>query len=237
MRKLWVVLAASIALAGCKGKDGGAGPTGPTGSGVQTFTATFREGANGYAGTLVSLIEPSAPNATDQDDFSIITSSSTNWTRVLLQFPIQYWIPQNVTVKAASVALFVNGLSGTRTIGAHAVHCAWTGNATWNKLDGVNAWGNCSGSGSNAFAVGSNFTATPMSTVTLSPSGINGGTVAWTLSPSVVQAWLNTSGGNDGLVFMSEAEGAETSGFVFINSPNDATVNYRPELTIQYTIP
>lgn len=249
MKNGFILLTALFLMTGCKGSQGPVGPAGNTGSpgtGVQTYSMSFMEGSlpySSYTGTLMQTVDaanPTTSSAVGTLNFSPTTSSAS---RFLMRWPIKGFIPINATIVAASIQLVTSSTSPgiSKVVGVHQMAVdpsfIWTTAVTWNCVYGlVIHWDNLNG-GPITFTNGNDYTATPMSTVTIGPTLASGTRLGWSLSTSLVQTWINPALSNNGVVFTSEAEGTgESAGSITFGNPASA-ISYQPVLVVQYTIP
>jgi len=248
MKKRLLLLPALLLLIGCKGPQGPAGPSGNAGSpgtGVQTYSMSFMEGSlpfSSYTGTLMETADAANPTTSSATGFINFSPANSSATRFLMRWPIKGFIPINATVVAASVQLVTSSTSpGTaKVVGVHQMFVdpstLWTTAVTWDQLyPGVN-WSGLN-AGPATFTAGNDYTATPMSTITIGPTQASGTRLGWPLSTSLVQTWINPALSNNGVVFTSEAEGTgESAGSITFGNPASA-VAFQPVLVVQYTIP
>jgi len=247
-------LAFALFLVGCKGPQGPAGPIGNQGNpgtGLQTFTITFRNGVSpttSYSGTSMNRVESGTANTSYAFDGTLLVKSSTaDISRVLIRFDLLNWIPSNATITGAALELVTDtstSLGSTTTVGVHNMSipvmvdtgsCIWNPSATWNAY-GPTFWSACSGPG--AFTPVYNYDATPIDTVSCT-TALNGTNtrLAWNITPAIVQKWVATPAKNNGLVLTSENEGANTAGsIVFVAQNNPAWPNL-PNLVVTYYVP
>ena len=249
MKKGHLLLLVLLLMVGCKGPQGPAGPAGNTGNpgtGVQTYSVSFKEALlpdSSYSGTLMQTVDAANPitsSATGAINFATLTSSAS---RFLMRWPIKGFIPVNATIVAASVQLVTSSTSpGTsKLVGVHQMFVdpsvLWTTAVTWNRISVIATDWNLLNLGPVTFTAGNDYTATPMSTVTIGPTLASGTRLGWSLSTSLVQTWINPALSNNGIVFTSEAEGTgESAGSITFGNPASA-IAYQPVLVVQYTIP
>jgi RHS repeat-associated protein len=118
--------------------------------------------------------------------------------RGLLKFNVS-GIPKQAIVMSSQLNLRSTGSGDARSVvGVHRASRSWTGNATWNKHDGVNAW----------TTPGGDFTATAEDT-----EGVDGNTTQWVTwhVGTAVQDWVTGASSNHGFVLKETTEAPATS--------------------------
>ena len=247
MRKGLLILLIVGLIGGCKKGDvGPSGPQGNPGAGLQTYTTSFLDGSfpfSSFTGTFVNTVDASNPTTASASTATLnFASTISSASRVLFYWPIKDYLPSNATVVAAQLQLILQTTSITqnKNIGAYQMLLSgfganWSSTVTWNAPapPGNPSWG----PGPVTFTKGDDFSSSAMSTVTVKSTDTAGTKYAWSLSPSMVQTWINSNTNNAGVVLASSNEGTgETTGSVSFY-PQTASGIYRPELVVQYTIP
>jgi len=254
MRKILASMALTMLLGGCD--PGPAGPTGPPGTGIQDFNATFKEGTlpySGWAGTLFHWVDASAPTSSPGVGEIVLKSGSTlsSFSRGLLKFTVSGVIPSNATVSGAVLQLTTKTATalpaGNHVLGIHDASipamasggCSWTSGATWERYNGAGNWGVCVGGGGNpTITRGIHYVDAAMDTLSVNSTTVNGATVllAWNLDTAVVQGWVANPSNNLGMVLSFETETGLASGNITFwdNTGSDLQ---KPTLVVNYYIP
>ncbi|GEM_PF-1044821 len=255
-----VILTLMVALCiyGCeKGSTGPSGPTGPAGPTVPTYQMTFENGVypdSGYSGIDTHWVNGSNQStAPGTGEIQVGTGATTaNVQLGLFRANLSYKFPSNATVTGAYLQLTTETTSTlasgtTYVFGVHSIinicapgNCPWDDSANWLQVYpdfGAVGW---TGGSSGPITPGVDYNSTPLSTVTVTPSQVNGNQVplAWNLPVSVVQPWTNpaNSGVIYGLCISSEPETGNGSGYISFWD-NTGTAEYKPQVIVSYTIP
>ncbi len=223
-----------------------------------TYQMTFENGVypdSGYSGIDTHWVNGSNQStAPGTGEIQVGTGATTaNVQLGLFRANLSYKFPSNATVTGAYLQLTTETAStlaaGTTYIfGVHSklsifvplgivfgmIQLHWL--LIYQILD--RGWGNVGSSG--PITPGVDYNSTPLSTVTVTPSQVNGNQVplAWNLPVSVVQPWTNpaNSGVIYGLCISSEPETGNGSGYISFWD-NTGTAEYKPQVIVSYTIP
>ena len=247
-----VLLTTTLFLMGCeKGPAGPTGPSGPPGTGIPAYSVEFENGLYpdaGYVGCDPHWIDGGSPNAapgTGQLKVAI-GATSANVALGLIRFNLSYAVPVNATITSASLQLTTQTTtslsSGTYVFGVHQVipppagQVPWNDSSTWNVVVAPYGW---NGGSSSPITSGVDYNAAPMDVVTVTSAQVNSTQVllAWNITPSLAQVWVNPSNNNYGILISPEPETSGTlSGFISFwdNTGIDAQ---KPKMLITYTVP
>ena len=239
-------------LVGCeKGPAGPTGLQGQPGAGIPAYSVGFENGLypdTGFSGCDPHWLDGSSPNSAPiTGQIKVATGTTTsNVALGLIRFNLSYAVPVNATITSASLQLTTElstSLStGTYVFGIHQVipppagQVPWNDTSTWNVI--VPPWG-WNGGTSSAITAGVDYTATPMDSVTINSTQVNGNQVllAWNITPSLAQVWVNPGNNNYGLLISPEPETSSTqSGFIAFWD-NTGTNQQRPRMLVTYTVP
>ncbi len=143
--------------------------------------------------------------------------------RSLLKFYVSA-VPSDASIDDAQLELYMDAtqsttLNGTEYVARRMTH-GWTGDATWNTHNGVNAWTKPGGD----FAARS-----------YAGTGINGSTSGYKsldVTP-MVSTWVNGSELNSGLVVKQAAE--DTNNVLYFISSDSTAQAHWPKLTVTYS--
>jgi hypothetical protein len=206
---------------------GGCGNSTPTSS-PDLLVAEFQYGVLPYAGyigcmdTNMASVAPYADEnygACDQGSAGYF-GASAGITRYMIWFDVTS-IPSGVTIKKAFLTLSVITSNGSNTMSCHVKTSSWATGSDCGAL-GVPSWNSTSGgepfnpasAGSVAFSSTKNYSIS--------------------ISPSAVQAWIDDSTQNNGLLLKTDNE-ADYS-YLYFYFADSVTVSYRPKLTVYYTV-
>ncbi len=225
----------TLASLGCQGPKGPAGPT------KTTYTALFQYSLSpnsSYLYTYTNWVGYSSPDTSHGGELQVARGPTTfNWRRGLLQFDISN-LPRNAHIQGAYLKLFVGSMTipdPQWKIGLHRMTCVWNETATWHD-NGFGTWASCAGVPfSFGITPGDNYNTKPMDTFDLT-SSYEMSYVAWNITPSLVQGWLDGSMDNDGLVLVSEGEGTDGPGVINFGGRTGPPES-SPTLVVTYTIP
>jgi hypothetical protein len=232
------LLLVALFLAGCKGS---AGPMGPEGSGIPSYTAVFQYQVSpsvNYVEVRTTFVNAADPTTPGNDTDLWVGSGPTNadWIRSLLRFDVTS-LPTNAEVQGAYLRLWYAGGSLSTTdslsVGLYEVTCPWDETATWNDRATSFPWGTCVGPGNEPFTRGQSFEANPMDIMTFDDA--LGRYLALNLVPAVVQGWVDTPIDNWGVVLASVGEGM--AGVDWVNFYSRSFGDQGPALVVTYTIP
>jgi len=253
MKRTFLAFGLILGFFGCD--PGPAGPTGPPGTGIQDFNATFKEGTlpySGWTGTLFHWVDASAPTSVPGTGEIVLKSGATlsAFSRGLLKFNVSGAIPSNATISGAVLQLTTKTAtslpSGSHILGVHNASipamasggCSWTSGASWDDYNGSISWGFCTGAGNPSFTRGVHYVNTAMDTLSVNSTTVNGNTVllAWNLDTAVVQDWVANPSNNLGMALSFETETGLTSGNITFwdNTGSDLQ---KPTLVVNYYIP
>ncbi|NLE76976.1 MAG: DNRLRE domain-containing protein [Chloroflexi bacterium] len=197
-------------------------PTRPAGSG----TLTFRNGLDGYSGTVDTYLAEYAPDTTYYHLPYMVSRSTGSW-RPLVRFDLTALPPDSV-VDSATLVLNTNAVQDpadrSMTIDLFAVRRNWVHTqATWNKATSTTPW-YTAGCGSSAdrdlVAFASKLIDRPDSAYSIDVT-------------SAVQSWISNPSSNYG--FLVVARGMTVS-YQFI-SADSGEADKRPTLIITYRLP
>jgi hypothetical protein len=246
-----VFLALSL-FSGCgTGPVGPTGPQGKTGTGTPVFQAEFEEEAypdSGYAGVDTHWLDGSNPNTSPgTGEVEVATGTTTgNVALGLVSFNLSYGIPSNATIAAATLQLTTqtstNLSAGNYMFGLHQIipppagQVVWNNSSTWNLLVNPYGW---NGGSNSPITAGVDYQATPMDAVTVTSAQVNSNQVllAWNITPSLAQVWVNSSNNNYGVLISPEPEtNTSLSGFIAFWD-NTGSNQQKPKMLVNYTIP
>lgn len=250
MKKYYLLIA--FILAGCeKGPAGPTGPQGQPGTGVPAYQVEFENGLYpdaGYAGCDPHWLDGGNPNTAQGTGQVKVATGSTesNVALGLIRFNLSYAIPVNATITSASLQLTTqtttNLSTGTYVFGIHqmvpppAGQVPWNDSSTWNVVVAPYGW---NGGSSSSITPGVDYNAIPMDAVTVTASQVNSTQVllAWNITPSLAQVWVNSSNNNYGVLVAPEPEtSGALSGFISFWD-NTGTNAQRPKMLVTYTVP
>ncbi len=188
-----------------------------------TFTVTFQDGLNGYAGTQDTWIkEGSSSSNYGSSDKMDIDPSDSGENMGLLQFTNIFgsstvyegtssllYIPTNATITSASLAVYNDNTGVGTTVEYKRINSAWDeSTATWANTSRSTSTTDGSWSG----------TSTGSKSVT-----VTGALQSWVIDPSTNHGWLLDSKGTLG------------DGVQVLSSENGNT-SRRPTLTVTFTV-
>ena len=244
----------ALIMFGCKGDKGDTGATGPTGApgtpGDSIVSTTFQNGiypSTGYTNIIDAYIGSDSNESTNTGTeadlpvgyFWFYFSGNTIKAkdRAVMKIDTSLLTGQNITVKNAKLTLYVAGYYNTTTptvqslnIAAYKLkdHQFTESDVTWIKYDSSNNWTN----------PGGDFDTTPISDkITITSEKVNT-YVSLNLNPSIVQTWIDDPSQNKGIILIADEEGIETNKMYYVDfaSSNTGVANYRPKLTVYYTL-
>ena len=218
------------------------GVTVATGHAV-TATATVDLGAGNYGNTSEFaanlLANNSAQVVAGQDTYIklsntglnygastslLIDRESTDLQRALLQFDLSA-IPTNATITSATLTMQATQIDGQLNISVYEMLRAWV-EGSGSGAAGAANW-NQSAPGTNWTSAGGDFNATAVANLNTNTTGQH----SWSIT-SLVQAWVNGSKTNYGLMVASPDGGGNRT--ATYDSSEGATP---PKLVISYTVP
>lgn len=245
---LFLVLSVfTLVMFGCKGDTGPAGATGATGApgtpGESIIATTFQKDfypSPAYSGVIDSyIVSDSYENGNNGTATSLYIGffKVTNpiilfgKQRPVIKFDLNYLSGQNIIVKNAKLILYVQNYypSTLASIDVNVyklINNQFTENGvTWMKYDGSNNW----------TTSGGDYDSVQISNKLIASSDI-GKFVNFDLNPTVVQSWIDNPSDNYGMILISSKEDSTSSTFVDFASSNTGVVQYRPKLTVYYTL-
>ncbi|HYS71130.1 MAG TPA: DNRLRE domain-containing protein, partial [Thermoplasmata archaeon] len=151
------------------------------------------------------------------------------WTRSVVRFPALP-LPAGAVISAAQLELYLHAADtpDAMDLSVHGMTNNWTeSGATWNDVDGANAW--------NASGGGGDFDPIPVDIET----GVTNGTgwYTWNLT-SLVLSWWNATAADHGLlVRQADDDFGVSLGRKEFFSSDSANVSVRPRLLLEYRAP
>jgi hypothetical protein len=240
---------------GCKGPAGMTGSTGPTGPSGPTgydYQMTFENGVypdSAYSGVDVHWINSAAQTVVEGTGaIEVGTSSSISNVQLGLVRVSLAPLPANATILSAQLQLTTETGStlsnGTYVLGVYQFlaigDSQWDDYATWLSPQLGGGW--LAGSGTAPISFGYNYASTPLDSVTVTASQINGNQVAlaWNIPVSIASPWMtettSPSNFNYGLLLSTVPETGSGSGTIpFWDNTGSALV--KPQIVVDYTIP
>lgn len=179
-------------------------------SGIRTVS--FQQDVAGYLGTEDIYVASGAVD-TNWGSEPLLLSDGDDGTNGRLISMIRWdvsAIPANVTVLDLNITLQVtNSSSGSYAI--YAMNGAWDESATWSSVDPLNNLGTL--------------------ITTFTPSSVGEQIISLgTTGQTILGNWVNGTTVNNGIVIVDQA----SSDGVDVASSENATVSYRPKLTVMY---
>jgi hypothetical protein len=222
-KHLSLIMAAVVVIFALSCSKGDPGAAGADGTGWMSMS--FQKGiypSPSYAGVYDTLITSGSPTENYSTSVYLYTGyySSATWhiERSPVQFVISGYIPATATVQKAVLTLYTSNTDPIDTV-CYKVNTAWSNTtATWNT-----PW----------ITPGGDFGAAVSDTRVMTSSS-GGNYISWNLTPSEVQSWLTNPSGNYGFMLKSSSE---DTGEALFYSSTEATLQYRPKLTVFYTLP
>ena len=152
--------------------------------------------------------------------------ASSNVALGLVRFNLSYAVPVNATITSASLQLTTqtttNLSSGTYVFGVHQVipppagQVPWNDASTWNVVVAPYGW---NGGASSPITAGVDFNSNLMDAVTVTSTQVNSNQVllAWNITPSLAQVWVNPSNNNYGILnFAGARDERDAFGIYFL---------------------
>ena len=250
MKKYYLLIA--FILAGCeKGPTGPTGPQGQPGTGVPAYQVEFENGLYpdaGYAGCDPHWLDGGNPNTAQGTGQIKVATGFTEFNVALglIRFNLSYAVPVNATITSASLQLTTqtttNLSNGTYVFGVHQVipppagQVPWNDSSTWNVVVAPYGW---NGGSNSSITPGVDYNAIPMDAVTVTASQVNSTQVllAWNITPSLAQVWVNSSNDNYGVLVSPEPETSGTLSGLISFWDNTGTNAQRPKMLVTYTVP
>ena len=244
----------ALIMFGCKGDKGDTGATGPTGApgtpGDSIVSTTFQNGiypSTGYTNIIDAYIGSDSNESTNtgtEADLPVgyfwsylLGNTIKAKDRAVMKIDTSLLTGQNITVKNAKLTLYVAGYYNTTTTTVQSLNIAayklkdhqfTESDVTWIKYDSSNNWTN----------PGGDFDTTPISDkITITSEKVNT-YVSLNLNPSIVQTWIDDPSQNKGIILIADEEGIVTNKMYYVDfaSSNTGVANYRPKLTVYYTL-
>ncbi|MBP7148345.1 MAG: DNRLRE domain-containing protein [Acidobacteria bacterium] len=194
---------------------------------VTPVTATFRQGANGYTGSVDTWINAGATTTSYGGDVTLNIDGvppATDERQALIRFDNIFGdglgqVPAGATITSATLTIYVSNATAQVT-NWHRMLAAWTGSETWSAFGAApwNATAGVQADGVEALATAD------LAPATLTPTGSHALDVT-----ASVQAWAADPGSNFGWVITTAP--ADTLAF---DSAEGATLSQRPMLSITY---
>jgi VCBS repeat-containing protein len=154
----------------------------------------------------------------------VIDRETTDLQRALLQFDLSA-IPANAIITSATLEMQSTQISGLLNINVYELLRSWTEGSSSGTAGAAN-WTEAA-PGTNWTSTGGDFNATAVATLNTNTTGQH----AWDLT-SLVQAWVNGSKANNGVLIASPDGGGNRT--ATYDSSEGATP---PRLVISYTVP
>jgi hypothetical protein len=199
----------------------------PAGAVVFDPTLTLSEGA---AGANVDTYLSSSAATTNYGNAVNLTVRATRYTP-LLRFDLSS-IPAGSTCDSAALSLFLAQSNvGGYTMTVHellSANSAWTEDgATWNTVDGANAWAGSAG----CSTAGTDYASANIGSYTGDSGDPYDTEYVWSLTPAAVAGWFGASNSNYGIRLYKSDEFVSTH---FRSSDWDQPAT-RPKLVVVYT--
>ena len=153
----------------------------------------------------------------------LVESRASKAKRIVVRFDVST-IPSEAAVKSAALSMRMTKAPGqSRTYGAHRITgtTLWTETGvTWNSRNGTTNW----------TTAGGDFNAATDTTTTGTTGNV---TLSWDI-PADVQAWVDGSATNNGILIKDETEGPKGKS-EFASKENGTAAN-RPKLVVTYLL-
>jgi hypothetical protein len=202
--------------------------TAPTQVNNNYLVAEFQQGVlpySGYSGCSDTNMASTAPyydynyGASTEGSMGYL-SGGPYITRYMVKFDIGS-IPAGVTVKKAYLTLNSYMTGGAGTLSAHKINFYWYPGVLAGAA-GTPSWNSTSGG-------------TPFDTAASGAVTIAGGKYyTFELSAAMVQAWVNDSSVNNGVLIKGDDE--TVNSWIWCYFSETANVQFRPKLTVYYTL-
>lgn len=148
--------------------------------------------------------------------------------RGLIKFDLSSLAGATILSAGIYITPYVDYSDNTRALRVFRLLRAWTeSGVTWNKYDGVNAWG--TSGGFNA----TDCEQTDIGSVSILATQTLDTPILISLDAAKVQEWVDGVLANNGLLLKMDTETNDMFGYA---SSSYATANLRPQLVIGYTI-
>jgi hypothetical protein len=215
----------------------------------------LQEGLNSYAGTRDTTLYSNFPNNSSGGETGLLFGTTNQLTpqlnfiirRGLLRFDVSA-IPPGSTIQSVTLAITVDlgsPGSGSKPLTIHRLLADWgegtnyaggnggngglpaqAGDATWNSNHhGASAWTTAGGDSATS----------PSAALSIGTTGDLQYLVSDPDLTADVQAWVNDPSMNFGWLFIGKEDSTSTARRLY--SREDATLNFRPKLTIDYIEP
>lgn len=264
MKRLYLLIGALalIGLGCAKQTTGPTGPQGPAGGGAPyDYSVVFETGLypdSSYPGPGNPLstsgcyphwLDASNPTtAPPTGEIRVAAGTSvSNLALGLIRFNLSYGIPANATITACSLQLttkLTNNLpAGTYSVGVHQMANGaptigqWFSGSTWNDVQVGGGWDGSTNPVS--ISAPTDYSATPMDSVTVTATQLNGNQVllGWNIPVTLAQVWLDpTQSGNYGLLLSMEPQLAASPTTISFWD-NTGSSQQKPKMVVEYTVP
>jgi hypothetical protein len=224
MKKTAVVvslLIVSLLMLSC-GTAGPAGPAGGVGFVMQFQNGVYPTAA--YAGAVNTGVDSNVPNDFSASPTFWIGSLAPGAARYLVKYDLTLSLPNNAVVTKAYLTITVNGFDSSNSFSAYQLTGNFVpANTTWANKDTGTPW--TTAGGDFAAAAKSN-------SVTIGAAG----KYTFILNAAMVQAWINNSSVNYGMLLKAFNETAGSNDAQMCLNAN-GVLSSRPMLTVYYTLP
>jgi hypothetical protein len=237
----WLAFCLSSVLAASGCTQGSTGAQGASGSTVMIL----QEGVSpsGYAGAADNNLAYNSTGTYTTRNFGAATlmrtGRSSDLTPIIyrgaIKFDLSPIVPATSTITNAYLTLYVESLAYTTfgvpsTVEVYALSQGWT-EGSLDGTDGVSNWLTRE-AGTDWGAQGGSYEATLIDTESITQTG----SVTFTITPAVVQNWLENSSANYGLLLKVTNESGNVT-IVNFSSSDSTTSSQRPKLTVYYRLP
>jgi hypothetical protein len=221
------------------------GPTGTAGDpGAGVISVNLQEGVYpdaSYIGTSDARLRSESPanNYGSCDNYYIGYDDTGLIRRAVVKFDLTTAnIPAGAVITNAYLSLYASSfLNGQVTCSLYRITQAWTeGAGTCGGIADVNvSWNYYNGAGNSWVTAGGDYEAAAVS------NAVNAGSlpahyVTFSITPSVIQGWIDAPATNNGLLLKSSVESVVENVVVF-GSAESTSANQNPRLTVYYNLP